>query len=367
MNMVPEQPIKSVLNSANLATLREVIATTRVLREAIGNAIQVRVVLDTNVILRDLIYLSKRRGKVGVRTSIQELIVSQTLIPYAPSVAIHEVERNLPSIAGKRHVAVEVMQEVWVEYRKSLHFCDVKREVSEDERDARDPTDLPFIQLAKKIGAGGIATNDKDIPAMGGNSIHFDCIIQLRDYARAKQLELTIQFGGMVLMVAGVTALIALVRVFQNIIRSIGQLPTAVKLVLVGAVVFVIAHPKSREAVAGRLKALGSGMKNGVLDLRGPFSEAVNKFADAQKSANAALSKAQQVVAKSKRTALSIHVYAICLASKRPLLPVEIERKVLTAGYKTRSKALQKYLLRVLKQDARLYCTNDGRWGIASH
>ncbi len=365
--MVRNEPIKSGIDSADLATLREFIATTRMLSDIIGNAIQVRMVLDTNAILRDLIYLSERRERAGVKTSIQELIVSQTLIPYAPSVAIREVEKYLPSIAAKRHIEVEVMQEVWVDYRKSLHFCDVKVEISGHEKDARDPKDLPFIQLASAIGASGIVTNDKDVPAMGGNSIHLDCIIQLRDYARAKQLELTIHFSGTLLMVAGVGALIGLVRLFQTIIRAIGQLPTPVKLVLVGAVVLVIAHSKSREIVADRLKALGSSIKGGVLDLRGPFSEAMDTFTDAQKNANTALSKAQQVAVISKRTALRTHVYAICLASKRPLLPAEIERKVLTAGYKTRSKAFQNYLLRVLRQDSRFYCTSDGRWGISSH
>lgn len=206
--MIQEQTDKLVLNSADLAKLREFIATTRMLSEALGNAIQVRVVLDSNAILRDLIWLSRKRVNAKVKTSIQELIVSQTLIPYAPSVAKQEIEKHLPQVAVKQGIPVEVLQDIWADYQKSLNFCDVKVEVPENIKDIRDPNDLPFIQLAEEVGASGIATNDKDIAAMGGNRIHFDCIIQLRDYSRAKHLELTLRISGVLLAGVGVGALV---------------------------------------------------------------------------------------------------------------------------------------------------------------
>lgn len=359
MSTEPERPIESALNNADLATLREFIATTQVLSHAIGNVIQVRVVLDTNMILRDVIYLSERRHKAGIRTSIQELIISQTLIPYAPSVAKYEVEKSLPEIARKRRMSAEVLQGVWAEYAKSLNFCEVATETTEDKKNVRDPKDLPFIQLAKEIRAGGIATDDKDIPAMGGTGIQLDCIIQLRDYARAKHIELAIRLGGTLLIAASIGALIGLIKI---LIQLVGRSPAWIKLALLGTAVFVIAHPKSREFIAGKLKVFGSSVKNGLEE---PFSEVLTKYSEAQKNASATLSKTLEVIEVSVRTPLSVHVYATCLASKNPLSPAEIERKVFTAGYKTRSKDFQKYLLRVLKQDTRLQRTHDGKWCIA--
>jgi len=362
--MTHEPHARTVLNSADLARLREFLATASAFSAAVGNAIQVRMVLDTNAILRDLIYLSERREKAGIRTSIQELISSQTLIPYAPSVAVQEVEKYLPRIAKKRRIAVEHLQEVWADYRMSLHFCDLKLETSGEASNVRDPKDLPFIQLAVAVGAGGIVTNDKDIPAMGGNPVHLDCIIHLRDYARAKHLELTFHLGGVLMLVVGVGAIVGLVKLLQGIIQAIGRSPAWFKLGLAAAVVIAIAHPRSRTFLVERFNALKTNIKRGALNLREPLGDVGSKFADAQKSASIALSKAQETISGNKRIALSILVYAICLASTGPLPMAEIERKVLVSGYKTRSKTFRNYLLRVLKQDTRLHCTKDGRWGL---
>lgn len=359
-----EQPEKSVLKSAGLAHLRELIATTRLLSETIANAIQVRIVLDTNAILRDLIWLSKRRPNAEARTSIQELIVSQTLIPYAPTAARGEVEKHLVTIAAKQRIAIEVIRGVWADYQQTLHFCEVKVEAPNNAEGIRDLNDLPFIQLAREVGASGIATNDKDIAAMGGNAIHFDCIIQLRDYSRAKHTELTFHVGGIVVAAVGIGALAGIARTFQTIIQAIARLPPWVKLVFIAAAVFAIAHPKSREAIVSNLKALGSQIQNGVLHFRKPFTDAVGNFAEAHQRANAALSKARKTISAPKRIPLSTHVYAVCLASSRPLSSAEIERKVLAAGYKTRSKSFKAYLQRTLKEDKRFYSIEGDRWGV---
>ncbi len=362
--MVTDNESGHFLKSDDLAMLREFLATARLLGDTFENAIQLRVILDSNAIVSDLIWLSKKRIKPEARTSIQELVASQTLIPYAPSVAKLEIEKHIADVALKKGIPEEQLRNVWANYQKSVHFCDVEIETQEDNARVRDPNDLPFIRLEEQIGASGIVTNDKDIAAMGGNRINFDCIIQLRDYSRAKHLELTFGVGGMFLAAISVGAILGLVKILQSLIQAIARLPPWIQIMLVAGVVFVVAHPKTRKVVGDYVKSLGAKIQDGVLNLKEPFNEALNKVTKAQESANASLIRVQEIVQGDKRVPLRVHVYALCLASNIPLSIAQIERKVFAAGYKTRSEKFKSYLLSILKKDDRLGCTADGRWSI---
>src|SRR5712692_6528722 len=164
--MVTDNESGHFLKSDDLAMLREFLATARLLGDTFENAIQLRVILNSNAIVSDLIWLSKKRIKPEARTSIQELVASQTLIPYAPSVAKLEIEKHIADVALKKGIPEEQLRNVWANYQKSVHFCDVEIETQEDNARVRDPNDLPFIRLEEQIGASGIVTNDKDIAAM---------------------------------------------------------------------------------------------------------------------------------------------------------------------------------------------------------
>jgi predicted nucleic acid-binding protein len=63
---------------------------------------------------------------------------------------------------------------------------------------ARDPNDIPFINVAKRTKAVGIVTTDKDIAAMGGQVVAPETVRDIRDYARstASQIGL-LKMGGL--------------------------------------------------------------------------------------------------------------------------------------------------------------------------
>jgi predicted nucleic acid-binding protein len=363
-NMTAGREGNFYLDSASLATLREFIATMYSLGKVLNNAIQLRIVLDSNVILGDLIWLCKGRVKPGAKTSIQELVTSKTLIPYAPSVARQEVDRALPNIADKYKIEVDVLLEAWADYQKALIFCDVTVEAREHHGQVRDPTDLPFIQLAKDIGAAGIATKDKDIEAMGGNRIHLDCVIQLRDYSRAKNIELSIQVGGVVLAMVVASLVAGVVKGLQAIISAIVRLPPWIQVLLICGVLAAVAHPRSRQAIQSAISELSARVRTGAAGLKDPMIRAMDAVSEAQGKAEVALAGVQVNLRADRRTPLRVHVYAICAAAGEPLHLVEIERRVLLAGYKTKSKSLRKYLLKLLHQDKRLFLREDGHWAI---
>lgn len=352
------------IDSAVLAALRDLVATMDRLSTVFDNAVQLRFVLDTNVILGDLIWLSRRRVKPGAKTSIQELIAAKTLIPYAPSVARQEVEEALPEIAGKFSIDLAVLVAAWTDYQKALTFCEVTVAIDGSSAKIRDPDDLPFIQLSQEIGAAGIVTKDKDIAAMGGNEIHIDCILQLRDYSRAKSVELTIQVGGVAVAMIGAGLVIGTVRLLQGLIRTIVRLPPWVQVFLFCATVAGLAHPKSREAIFGAIARMRDQLKDAGLFLRDPAIRALNALQEAQSKVGASLASVEKRIRLDKRIPLRTHVYAICAEADAPISVVDIERKLKLAGYKSKSKSARSYLLKVLRQDNRLYALDTGHWAL---
>ncbi len=65
---------------------------------------------------------------------------------------------------------------------------------------------MPYIVLSEDIGAAGVVSLDHHITAMGGIMAEPDVIMQIRQYARAKSVELTIQLGGYSLTVVGMVS-----------------------------------------------------------------------------------------------------------------------------------------------------------------
>jgi predicted nucleic acid-binding protein len=355
------QPIPG--RGASLAQIRELIATAKLLRDTIGNVIQLRVVLDTNAIFHDLIWLCKKRSNRQAMTSIQELIESQTLIPYAPYHVRREIEKHIADIAKKQKLTERELRDAWGSYQKALTFCNIKVQPTEINKNVRDPNDLPFIKLADQIGASGIVTRDKDIQAMGGNPICLDCIIELRDYARAKHIELSFRLGTVLFVSVSFAALWGVIKIIKGMISVVSNLPTWTKVILILGAIFLIAHRPAREAVGKRLTSVGKKIRGGIRTTKEPLAELAQKAVSAQQIASDALAKVERRLPSANRKApLTTAAYAICLAAGSPLSLLELERKLLAAGYRSKSKNLSSYLCRCLEADERFYKHEDGNW-----
>src|SRR5262245_44357688 len=86
----------------------------------IGTVRRLRVVVDTNVVVQDVVYLAKRAGVPDFRTAFQELVASQVVEPFAPPRLLDEVESKIPKVARHQKVAVDDALKVWAEYKKVI-------------------------------------------------------------------------------------------------------------------------------------------------------------------------------------------------------------------------------------------------------
>lgn len=144
-------------------------------------------VVDTNRVLSDLLWITKVRKNPEARPDLIEVADSTVGILYAPKALRSEVKKYIPWLAKEKGVSISALLAAWTDYQKRITFRPngpLKKAVS-----VRDPKDLPFINVANSVQAVGIISADHDIPAMGGRVISLGTIRKLRDYARAKVFE----------------------------------------------------------------------------------------------------------------------------------------------------------------------------------
>ena len=77
MKAAPKSGIPSI-PSDYLRDFRTLAALREPLRLAIGNILQIRLVIDTNMVISDLLQLAKPRSVLNYRTALQELMASET-------------------------------------------------------------------------------------------------------------------------------------------------------------------------------------------------------------------------------------------------------------------------------------------------
>ncbi len=77
-----------------------------------------RFVIDSNIIIKDLIWLARTRKNKSARTNLQEVIDSGIVIAYAPTELSEEVEKKLPEVAEECNMPVKCFYEEWQKYQK---------------------------------------------------------------------------------------------------------------------------------------------------------------------------------------------------------------------------------------------------------
>ncbi len=343
-----------------LVPWRRLVALHEPLHPLLGGLLQLRVVLDTNCVISDLLAIAKPHRNPDYRTRLQDLMASGTMVPYAPHELKGEIERHWPVVAAQKGIAPEVATRIWQDYQKGLRFCAVVIDQRQSST-ARDPDDLPFIALAAQIGAHGIVSRDHDIPAMGGHVITVDLCVMLRDYTQHKAVEVTIQFGGVVLTTVTLGALIAALRAIPMVITGFMRLPLWLRLMILLGVLWAARDEQRRARLVMMMRSWWAGLSE---TLAGPLWEALGEMADAGALALQKAHQIEQALGKQKRVPLQVVIRAV-LMGEASLSVREIELRVREAGYRTRARNFQAYVRRVLGRDAGFDQTPDGGWRLA--
>jgi hypothetical protein len=121
---IPVMPFVESIRSDELPKLALVLRQIRSIPD-LGELFQVNVILDANVVIRELIWLSKKRTNPKARPEVLELIECETVRAHAPTFLNQEIEAKIPVVAKQRKVPEETLRGHWAKYRERIKFTDV--------------------------------------------------------------------------------------------------------------------------------------------------------------------------------------------------------------------------------------------------
>jgi len=257
-----------------LKSFRAALKQWKEFEPILGVAAQFRVVVDTNVVLGDIMWLCGKRKNTDARTCLMEVIEAETVEAYAPPALIEEVEEKIPLIAAEKGIDKGQMLEQWKLYKLKLKIREPDTERVLILQNGVDPDDAFFIALAELVEANGVVSKDNHIEVMGGNRITVECVASLRDYSRAIAINMNIKVSGVVLSGITFAAIRGVFLGIKSLFVVIAKAPDWVKVALVAGALFVAFHPRARATVTGWLKTAMAGIKDATPVIAEQIAEA---------------------------------------------------------------------------------------------
>ncbi|MCG3133390.1 MAG: hypothetical protein HMLKMBBP_00547 [Planctomycetes bacterium] len=316
-------------------------------------------VVDTNYVLGELHFLLVKAKTPGARTALQELIGSGTARVLAPRNLRDEVEEHLPTLCKKWDVDPKAAKRLWKAYRADVTFCKPhKLPVAETEAlrklRERDPDDVPFRALHLAAGTDGILSKDGDLRATGDDVRSVRFVIDLRDYARHKAVEVQLWMGTHAIAVASVAALAAVVSLVVMLVELFMRSPPDVQLLILIAIVLAILNPRIRAAIQRRLAEFGARLSDVFSFMADLFAQTHQQALEARERAAAAW---QPEAGSARRPrdipAIQDAAYCIAAAARRRVSTEEIAARLAVEGYELPSNNRAAWLADVLRTDRR--------------
>ncbi len=256
------------IRSDTLYNLRQIIEHYSQLDKYIGSIFQLRLVIDSNAVISDLLWMVKRK-KEDNKTAIIEVIQAGTLIAYAPNQLINEIEEHLPKIAKKKKISLEKMKVEWLAYQNYLEFVEIDEDKLAAYEDSADPKDAPFVILSEMLNVVGVMSDDPHIEQLGGKRIHLDIRLSLRDYSRSAAIAFSLRIGGVVCSHISIGILLAMGKGIKTIAQAIFNLPEKIRIILFFALIFVFLMPSVRVKVLSYLQSV-KGLQGDIWEKVGP-------------------------------------------------------------------------------------------------
>lgn len=250
-------PLEMLVLPEHLMLFREFCGEGSLFYPLFQNIFEMNIILDTNVIISDILWLATKRKNHGARPCLLQMLACGTLKAYSPKFLLEELDKHLPRLAIEREISLEVLNKCWDEYRPFIELVDVEAPTAEEIAQAQDPKDLPYIKLQQKIGAK-IYSNDSDIAAMKGDVVSKSIIISLQQYSYHATVEYSIKWMGASSVIITQTAIEGISKLIGSLCMQAKKMPPWA--LSAGALLIIMAaiHPKSRSALLSWIRKFPS-------------------------------------------------------------------------------------------------------------
>ena len=365
--MVNMEPLA---RSDDLEPLSRLVGQLPVFRDVVGPVQRVALVIDAQIAVGVLSF-QVRKTQPDARTDLEEVIASGTVVAYAPDWIDAEIREHLGDYAAKWQVPVATLQKLWDDFRPKLRLCsehDLDEACGSDEYtrlQRLDPDDLPYALARATVAADAVLTKDHHFSKAGTPAVAAEILIDLRDYARSKAIEVRIKAAATSLtLVAGGLA-VGTGKAIAGLARVFGRAPAIVQIGLAVAVLVLLAHPKGRAMIRRSLQTFGVALRNVGEVLEPTAVKVIEEHTAATERAAEAWQRAKErLPARRDRLRLKDVAYGAILGAGMPMRLDEVAAAVLARGYKPRGRNVAPYLRSVLRRDQRLRCGPTGKWSL---
>jgi len=365
-----EKP-EPLAKSDDLPILSQFIPVLRAFGVAFGQVHQIKVVIDATIAISVLSFHA-RKQKSEARADLEELIASGTVIAYAPDWIETEISKHLPDLAAQWEVSVGRLTTAWDSFREHLRLCPESALTAANGKDeyARlrviDAKDLPYALTREVVGAVAVLTKDRHFQEAGTPVTTFEIIVDLREYARCKAIELRIATGGTVLTMAAAGTVLGSGAALVSAARLIARAPAIVRIALAVVALALLIHPKSRTTITSGLRNFGYVLQDVWEEALAPtILRLMDEHASARRKADESWKRAKaRLPERPRRLLLKDVAYGAVLGAGVPLTLDQVQAAVLAHGYEPRGRDFAPYLRTVLRGDKRLERDSDGRWGV---
>lgn len=218
------------------------------LQGAIGNIAQLRLIIDANFVVAELIH--RIRHPHHGATALEELVKATVIEVFAPRWLDTEMTTStIPKAAKRSRVSESDLRTRWADFRTLLKWDDSLREPDTTSSASCDPKDLPYVRLQHKVNADGILSKDADIARMGGHPLTLDFVLTARGYARSAVTTMSIRVMGAMLPYA---AAMTVTEALRSLARGFVKLPEPVKAMIIFGGMIAVLHPGSRRWISER-------------------------------------------------------------------------------------------------------------------
>ena len=277
------------IQSENLASLRSLVDQSPLFKHFQG-VFQITIIIDANIILRDLLWLTKKRTKPGARSELKELLDAETVLAVAPTFLQEEIEYHIQKFAAERSIPFDVLIAEWEAYKARIRFVDV----GGPDPAFLDPKDAPYIKLQRESGHL-IYSRDTDILRMGGMTAPPILFANLRLYSRQVVIEYTLKAGGQGTLVVTFALATAVAKFTRALV---GRVSKRFLWIAVLIIICALIYAPTRQF----LKSLVAGLPENAQKLGGWLSTEFAQLADehekAKQVAGSALAAAKQSINK---------------------------------------------------------------------
>jgi predicted nucleic acid-binding protein len=349
--------LDQMIRSDSLPHMIALCERNAVLQQVVDKTLQIRLVLDANIVQRELRWRVGRRQKQEAKTALHESIEAGVVIALAPTALVEEINDHVADIANYANVSEDRVREEWMKFRQHIHFYEP--ELTEPAGKCVDADDVPYKQTCIELGAHAVYTKDRHFQSMGVPLLMLDLDGVFRKYARANSVKLAFTLGSAFSVTISVNVLKELLTASMKGIRRI---PTPLKIAFGAAIAAALIHPRSRAKIIEWGKTLWNKLNSPKV--RALLSSLVMQLAEAYEDARLAANEIKAALPMPRKRTAVVYAREICLIEGGSITLKAMEMKMRKAGYVTRSQNFARYLRRVLRGSPAFVEVSSGTWAL---